>query len=446
MPRRTGRYEKFWSQFDTVAAASNNTLAVWPPSAYEDWDIAPEFVYENGWVLMRAEKNADAAVHNHLGTRQVPDPDGGPVARVPIRDAMPDVMGRLKAYDGSATPNHLVSICADVNMCPADEPYPLPAGTEPWPPLVQGEGGNDVSIRVIDTGRVRDLEQFGWMGEGVSGSPNLGVDYKKGTIGIYAGHGTFIAGLIKSIAPQAIVNVTNEMFVAGTAFEYDLGTALSGALAARPDIISLSAGSSTLNRRELLGLAGFRRELQENNHTLLVAAAGNEGAVQALMPAALGPASDGAILSVGALRADCDGLACFSNWGPEVQVYAPGERLVNAFAAGEYTYKDPPALHCRYHDPSLYCPCTCVTAPPQGARVHFEGMARWSGTSFATPIVAGLVASHMTKANLPPRDAARNLLQDRGLMFELPRAHPPLPQREGLALVPVSMRSPSSSG
>jgi subtilisin family serine protease len=162
--------------------------------------------------------------------------------------------------------------------------------------------------------------------------------------------------------------------------------------------------------------------------------------VQALMPAAQGLSSGGAVLSVGALRADCTGLACFSNWGPDVQVYAPGERLIVLFTEGDYRYADPPRLDCRYHDPCLYCPCTCVTAPPEGAQVHFEGRARWSGTSFATPIVAGLVASYMTEFHLnSPRSAAESLLRDNGFSFDLPLAHPSLPRRTGLALVPASM-------
>jgi len=443
---KKGRYAKFWSQFDTVKEGARRNgvfLAVWPPNAQDDWDIEPEYVYEDRWVLMDEHAHADDSLHRYLGTDKAASTNDGPVKRVPLRDPqrdpMPDVVERIKRRPANdTTPNHLMSIC-DVNMCPADEPFPMPANAELWPSQEPGDGGAGVDIRVIDTGLVKCHEEIPLLSQNVTGNLNTLIDYRAERILTYGMHGSVIAGLIKSMAPKAVVEVTNALTMAGTALELDLGNALCEALAKRPDIISLSAGTLTQNRRELLGLNRFWTELQDNGHTLLVAAAGNEGTVQALMPAALGPSSGGAILSVGALRADCTGLACFSNWGPDVQVYAPGERLITLFTEGDYQYADPPVLHCRYHDPCLYCPCTCVTAPPEGAQVRFEGRARWSGTSFATPIVAGLVASCMKEFDLDPRSAARKLLQDKGFAFDLPLAHPALPQRTGLALIPASI-------
>ena len=71
----------------------------------------------------------------------------------------------------------------------------------------------------------------------------------------------------------------------------------------------------------------------------------------------------------------------------------------------------------------------------------FEGYAHWSGTSFATPVVAGLVAAHMTaNKETDPRAARRQLLAANTRFAEVRGAHVPALRPAGWRPVPVVQR------
>jgi hypothetical protein len=247
----------------------------------------------------------------------------------------------------------------------------------------------------------------------------------------HAGHGMFIAGLIRCVAPQANVFVANTMRWAGAMHEYEVARTILKALDASPapDIISLSAGcliNVDKNPPPQAMLGVMRRLSEPDCDTLLVVAAGNDGhgpeSNEVFYPAAFAGQErfDEFLVAVGALTEERDGRACFSNFGDWVTVYEDGENLINAFPTGQYTYREPLGAtkppQCIYHNPPLEAGCTCVTAPAIGAVTRFRGMASWSGTSFSTPIVVGRVLRHMAENPAfadNPRAALTDLLTRR---------------------------------
>jgi subtilisin family serine protease len=346
-----------------------------------------DFVFEEGALLVRdCYLEQVAAV---VGGGEVMDGLIGDVSHYSLAGAkIADVAEALTEIDrrigaGAATPNHLLSV-SPVHLCPATEPDVVPADAAPLPGVGPATGSG-VSIHVVDTGLLADAAEHPWLA-GVTGEEeklSAGLD-GVAEIPPYAGHGTFIAGVARCVAPEAEVHVTNVLSLVGAALETEIVRHLDAALGLGPDIISLSAGATSRNDLPLLGFEMFWERYRKHKGTVLVASAGNNSGRRPFWPAALP-----GVVSVGALAADLRSRAFFSDYGPWVDVYAPGERLINAYARGRYSYHEPPRT---------------------GERKEFWGMALWSGTSFATPVVAGLIAARMSYTGENGRRAASAVL------------------------------------
>jgi subtilisin family serine protease len=173
-----------------------------------------------------------------------------------------------------------------------------------------------------------------------------------------AGHGTFIAGIIKMIAPMCRLRVQGPLTGYGDISEHDLTIVLQrlherGA----PDLLNLSLGGYAVE--DMPALAKVVRDLQTAG-TVVVASAGNDATCRPTYPAAFRD-----VIAVGALGAY--GPAHFTNYGNWVRACAPGVNVVSTFFDG-----------CR---------------APGGD--EFDGWATWSGTSFAAPAVVGALAHAM---------------------------------------------------
>ncbi len=291
---------------------------------------------------------------------------------------------------GVVTPDHILYVTGGKGgLCPATEPEPVStktSGAQPtWWTAPEFDGAG-VLISVVDTGWYAQAAQnpaTPWLA-GVTGDPER-IDPTD--IPAYAGHGTFIAGVIRGVAPKADVRVERFLTKGGAITESKMIRQLGQAVSLGPDIISLSAGTSTRRDQRLLTFQVFwETQLQHLKGTVLVAAAGNDGLRVPFWPAAF-PWS----VSVGAFDA-AKRRAKFSNYGSWVDVYALGVDLVNAFPTGHYTYKEP-------------------RPPGRSPDADFDGLASWSGTSFSTPVVSGMIAARMSGRGESARTAADGLLR-----------------------------------
>ena len=284
---------------------------------------------------------------------------------------------------GRVFPDHVVHVTSlGGGACPATEPLPT-RQVEPSPLRKDDKGcdGRDVVLSLVDTGfDPRLAAKTWWLQNGVAGDAET---YDPDHLVPYAGHGTFAAGMVRAMAINAEIFVHGFLLHGGAIFESQILDSFQRALLAAPDIISMSAGTHS---RGDLGMIGFRVlwEKYAPKGTVLIAAAGNDGSRKPFFPAA-----ERFAIGVGALDENGN-RAGYSNYGGWVDVYALGSDVVNAFPIGTYDYQHPPM---------------------KGKHAKFgNGVAKWSGTSFSTPLVAGVVAARMSRTGESGQQAAKAIV------------------------------------
>ena len=209
-----------------------------------------------------------------------------------------------------------------------------------------------------------------------------------------AGHGTFIAGVIQQLAPGCPQLHLPMISRFGLVREWDVLQLLTWMpelvkVVGRDVIVSMSFGGPTLASSNLLEQTVGTVSATVGNAgatTVLVAAAGNDGACRPYYPAGWST-----VIGVGAIGAS--GAPDWTNYGPWVDACAPGVDLVSAF----FTWNGKlPRINTVDED-------------------DFLGWAVWSGTSFSTPVVVAALARTIVLDGVDAVTAAHSVVRSRHL-------------------------------
>src|SRR6478735_556237 len=246
-------------------------------------------------------------------------------------------------------------------------------------------------------------------------NPGVTINPLVGSLDPTAGHGTFIAGLIRQTCPDAKILAVRVIQGDGVVSEADLLEALNmlwlrqklAVVRDEPenliDIVSMSLGyyheDITDAEFDPFLLAPLRALARLG--VAVVTSAGNDATSKPMYPAAFAPWPKGLIRefdpqevpisAVGALNPDLT-VALFSNAGPWVRAYRPGVSLLSTLPPFDASHA--PAVELKRGG------VIRATVDPDDFRA---GFGLWSGTSFAAPILVGEIAQFLnTKEKLPP--------------------------------------------
>jgi hypothetical protein len=215
-----------------------------------------------------------------------------------------------------------------------DRSHPL-IGSNLWADSrdIDGNGIDDDNDGLVD-------DSHGWDFVDNDNDPSEVSDDPQTTV---AGHGTFIAGLIKLLAPDCTILPIRAFGPDGTGDVFTVSEAIKYAADHGARVINLSFGT---DEESPILQEAIKYALERG--VVLAAAVGNNNSEDKIFPA-----SSNGVMGVAAI--DLAGhKAPFSNFGSAVSVAAPGVSLISSYPGGEY--------------------------------------ATWSGTSFAAPFSAAEAA------------------------------------------------------
>jgi Subtilase family len=314
------------------------------------------------------------------------------------------------------SPNHVLAWNSHARWAPCGPPVPVPLNQPTAQQVLQAiaqmaptAATGPVRVGVLDTGVVPGSLPPARCSFG----PNDGDQADRnntGMLGLFDGHGTFVAGVVLQHTSQATVTarrVRPRSTPGIPPYEgYTTDELLAEALnALRKEtnfgqlrVLNLSIGGQTHQGAGLpLTETALNACRQAAPDLVVVAGAGNDNTSAPFYPAAFKD-----VVGVAAIRDTFpDQRTCFSNFGSWVDACAPGLRVVSSFLR----WRNKPMEQ----GPAPLPGCQGqVPAWPAGP-VSFDMVAEWRGTSFAAPVVAAWIANRIATAGVAGAQAVADL-------------------------------------
>lgn len=188
-----------------------------------------------------------------------------------------------------------------------------------WNKNIKGQG---IKIAVIDTGC--DVKNP-LIKENIIGGKNFTEDdnSREDVYNDYNGHGTHVAGIIKSVAPEAELLILKVLDRNGNGDYNTITAAINYAVSCGVDIISMSLGGGSDNRPLYNSVINAI-----NNNILVVCAAGNNGDGNGDTEEYSYPGAYHEVIQVGAIDENY-AATDFSNSNKFVDIVAPGKDVVS---------------------------------------------------------------------------------------------------------------------
>jgi hypothetical protein len=244
----------------------------------------------------------------------------------------------------------------------------IDTGVDRFHPLLQGKLWTDNRLNAdVQDDNDNDLDglrddTWGWDFVDHDSNPLEVAEDPNQTV---AGHGTFVAGLVTLLAPDAKILPVRAFPADGVSNAFTVASAVKYAAEHGANVINLSLGSPEIS--ELLQSA---IEDARKRGIIVVAAVGNDNDEKVLQF----PSTMADVLAVAAIELS-GAKSAFSNFGAHVDVCAPGSKLVSAYPGS-----------------------------------HEESFAVWSGTSFAAPLAAAEAA--LIFSTDPKNPDVKKLIED----------------------------------